>query len=113
MKSFRIPLACLPVAIAFAVAGCGKEEGHSAAAGGALPKACQEAEAAQRACTENMAARFEKSGQAAAARTLRDGLPKELETVRAQWASVSDKDGLTQSCTAVRDSLRDMPQCKE
>ncbi|WP_439668650.1 Lipoprotein [Cupriavidus necator] len=113
MMSYWIPRACLPVMLALAVAGCGKEEGHSVAASDALPKACQEAEAAQRACTENMAAQLDKSGQAAAAQTLRDGLPGELESIRTRWAGVSDKDGLAQSCATVRDSFRDMPQCKD
>ncbi|MBV8272132.1 MAG: hypothetical protein JO067_07650 [Cupriavidus sp.] len=79
----------------------------------ALPQECIEAEEAQRACTETLAAGYERLGQPAAARTLRDALPAEMEKTRAIWMQVADRDGLARSCAATRDGIRAQPQCNK
>jgi len=58
-----------------------------------------------------MAAGFEKLGQAAAAKSLRDALPAEMEQARTRWMQVDDKDGLAKSCAAARDAIRAQPSC--
>ncbi|MFP3890502.1 hypothetical protein [uncultured Ralstonia sp.] len=103
--------------LAALLCACGKQDDAIASTtvgiDTALPQACVEAEDAQRACTENQAAGYERVGQPAAAKQLRDALPKEMDAVRARWRSVASKDGLALSCAATRDALRAQPQCRK
>lgn len=129
----RISACCVSLTLLALLGGCGKAETNSAAQPDAkpdttapamssadtsskekaLPKECIEAEEAQRACTETMAAGYERVGQPAAAKTLRDGFPAEMEKARTQWMQVEDKDGLAKSCAAARDAIRAQPACNK
>lgn len=131
MNRNRMSVCCASLMLAAMLAGCGKADNGAAAQADArpetsaasnsridtaskekaLPKECIEAEDAQRACTESMAAGFEKLGQAAAAKSLRDALPAEMEQARTRWMQVDDKDGLAKSCAAARDAIRAQPSC--
>lgn len=77
-----------------------------------LPAECLEAEAAHRACVENIAASFERAGQVDGARKLRDALPAEVEEARARWLTAPSKEGLRLSCIAMRDGTLAFPQCQ-
>ncbi len=109
----RMPSICLAIALSCLLAACGKQEAAPAAAEAALPQSCVEAEAAQRACTEHMAGALERAGQAAGAKALRDAFAKEMAQTRERWRGVADKDGLAQSCAAMRSGLAAQPQCKD
>lgn len=107
----------VPLALAVLLSACGKKDdavaSNAVGADTSLPQACLELEDAQRACTENQAAGYERVGQPAAAKQLRDALPEALENARAQWRSAASKDVLAAACAAGRDSLRVAPQCQK
>lgn len=77
----------VPLALVALLGACGKKDdaiaSNTVGADTSLPQACLEFEDAQRACTENQAAGYERVGQPAAAKLLRDALPKALEDARA------------------------------
>ncbi|QET02973.1 hypothetical protein FOB72_13535 [Cupriavidus pauculus] len=114
---FRTVRAALAItSLTMLMAACGKDEGKTAGTSGAddsLPKECVEAEAAQRACTEAMASGYDRLGQSAAAKTLREAIPQEMDKVRAQWRAIPDKENLARACAATRDGIRAQPQCNK
>lgn len=119
MYSNHLRSICLSLALVALLGACTKKEevasrevgNQTAVKDTDLPKECLEVEQAQRACTDTIASGFERVGQPAAAKQLRDALPKELDQARARWRAVSNKDHLAQTCAVARDSLRAQPQC--
>jgi len=110
---------CLVLALTALLGACGKKEDVASrdvttqAVGTDidLPKACVEAEAAQRQCTETLATEYERVGHPDAAKQLRDSFTKEMASTRARWRAHANKDGLAQSCAMMRDGLRAQAQC--
>ncbi|EHP38718.1 hypothetical protein OR16_35537 [Cupriavidus basilensis OR16] len=103
-------------ALVLLLGACGQADTPAASSASvkdtSLPKECEQAEAAQRSCTEHMASGYERLGQAAGARQLRDAFTKDMEATRTRWRDASDKEGLARSCATMRDSINAQPQCK-
>lgn len=115
-------LRCLCVSLVFTalLAACSKKEevtsrditAQTVGMDGDLPKECVDALQAQRECTENLAAKYERVGHPEAGKQLRDALPKELDKVKAIWRSVQYKEELAKRCAMTRDSLHAQLQCQ-
>lgn len=128
MIQFRLLVLSLSLIAAALLVGCGDRDAGAAdqaadvsrSTPGAnrqlaerhLPEECQEALAEHRACVENIAASFERAGQVAGAKAMREALPAEVEETRARWLRMPSAEGLRQSCIAMRDTIRAQPQCK-
>lgn len=110
---------CLACALTTLLGACSKKEdlasrdvtSQTVGTDTDLPKACLEAEQAQRQCTETLAAEYERIGHPDSAKQLRDSLTTTLQSTRARWRAHADKDGLSRSCAMMRDGLRSQEQC--
>lgn len=127
MIQFRLPAVFALLTLLTVLGACGKQDASTdnqdakvpgspaqvstSRAEQDLPEECRQAIAAQRACTETLAAKYERIGRPDAAKTLRDELP-DLEEVVARWLAAPSMEGLRLSCIASLDGIRAMPQCQ-
>lgn len=124
---FRLPAIFASLTLLALLGACGKQDAGTASqaadmpgspprvstsrAEQDLPEECRQAIAAQRACTETLAAKYERIGHPEAAKGLRDELP-DLEKVAALWLTSPSMEYLRRDCIATRDGIQAAPQCQ-